>query len=141
MLTSLYEAECLQLVDGLAKEVTRKEFAYVPAFPFHLLRFFCIGIIGKLGSFDTLLTPERETKKSDGRGRMDLYPISSSPPPPRLLYVMSTADFADVLSTINGTNLPFPPSMTPDLLFKSFGFGFSKPDLKFSITVYPYPSS
>jgi hypothetical protein len=43
---------------------------------------------------------------------------------------MSTADFADVLSTINGQILPSPPSMAPDLLFRSFGFGFSKPDLK-----------
>jgi hypothetical protein len=43
---------------------------------------------------------------------------------------MSTAGFADVLSTINGRILPSPPSMAPDLLFESFGFGFSKPDLK-----------
>jgi hypothetical protein len=43
---------------------------------------------------------------------------------------MSTAGFADVLSTINDRILPSPPSMVPDLLFKSFGFDFSKSDLK-----------
>jgi hypothetical protein len=38
---------------------------------------------------------------------------------------MSTVGFADVLSTINSQILPSPPSMAPDLLFGSFGFGFS----------------
>merc|ERR1712183_84816 len=52
------------------------------------------------------------------------------PPPPRLSHVMSTAGFADVLSTINGRILPSPLSMAPYLLFESFGFAFSKLDLK-----------
>jgi hypothetical protein len=43
---------------------------------------------------------------------------------------MSTAGFADVLSTINGRILPSSPSLASDLLFESFGFDFSKLDLK-----------